>query len=538
MSRVDWPRVDAALAELFDSAAIEVAVDEGLRLGDLRFRRTLRLLQAVAVTAVVLVTGAALMLQGSVHAEPESAPTPPPPSHALPVVQSVSPHAGSREGGQTVVVTGLHLAGAEKVLFGETGVSDLVSVSDHQVVVVSPPHAPEDVSVTVVADAGTSRAAPGATYRFLAAPPSTLPVLATISPDSGRPSGGTEVTITGTRVADATSVAFGEVQVEGSAFRDVTGTSITLLTPEHASGTVDVTVTTDAGTSGPLDFTYTRESPPSPTDETPVVEGVDPASGSVDGGEEVTITGTNLGDVTSVEFGGAKATITSQDTSTITVTTPEHEAGDVDVVVSSSAGESAESTASRYTYVPAVVPPPVVTGIEPGQGPSSGRQLVTIRGTGLASATSVTFGGNEVTEVGSSESSITLITPEHRPGLVEVTVTTQGGTSSVSRATSYLYVAAPTITRLDPVGACPNTAPPVVTITGSGFVGPGGSLVDAVRFGDRPATVTGGPTGGQIQVVAPPTPPGTLPVTVPVTVTTVGGTSGSLPFTYYDACVD
>lgn len=527
MSRVDWPRVDASLAELLDPAAIDAAVDEGLRLGDLRFRRTLRLLQAVAVTAVVVVTGAALMLQGSVHAESEH--PPPPPSHALPVVQSVFPAAGSHEGGLTVSVRGLHLGDVDTVFFGDTAVSDLEKVSDDAVFVVTPAHEPGPVPVTVVAGGEKSRANPSATFTFLPTSAAPGPRLTELSPDSGPDTGGTEVTVWGSRLDGASAVSFGESRVGSEMFLAASDTSITLRTPSRDAGPVEVTVTTDAGTSGPLTYTYTGESPPGPTDEIPVVKSVDPTSGSVDGGEKVTVSGANLADATAVEFGGVGATITSQDEGMITVLTPEQGAGEVAVVVKSPAGESVASPAARYTYeAPEVVPPPEVTGIEPDEGPTAGLQLVTIRGSGLAQATSVVFGGTEVTELGSSESSITLITPEHRPGPVEVTVTTQGGTS----AASYLYVAQPTISELDPAGTCPYAAPPVVTITGSGFFGPDGSLVEAVRFGDRTATVTGDPSGGQIQVVAPSTPSDTLPVTVLVTVTTVGGTSGSLPFTY------
>ena len=419
MSRVDWPRVDASLAELLDPAAIDAAVDEGLRLGDLRFRRTLRLLQAVAVTAVVVVTGAALMLQGSVHAESEH--PPPPPSHALPVVQSVFPAAGSHEGGLTVSVRGLHLGDVDTVFFGDTAVSDLEKVSDDAVFVVTPAHEPGPVPVTVVAGGEKSRANPSATFTFLPTSAAPGPRLTELSPDSGPDTGGTEVTVWGSRLDGASAVSFGESRVGSEMFLAASDTSITLRTPSRDAGPVEVTVTTDAGTSGPLTYTYTGESPPGPTDEIPVVKSVDPTSGSVDGGEKVTVSGANLADATAVEFGGVGATITSQDEGMITVLTPEQGAGEVAVVVKSPAGESVASPAARYTYeAPEVVPPPEVTGIEPDEGPTAGLQLVTIRGSGLAQATSVVFGGTEVTELGSSESSITLITPEHRPGPVEV----------------------------------------------------------------------------------------------------------------------
>jgi hypothetical protein len=80
-----------------------------------------------------------------------------------------------------------------------------------------------------------------------------------VKPDEGPTSGGTDVTISGTNFTGATKVAFGKAK--DKKFTVVSATSITTDAPvSKAEGTVDVVVTTKAGTSATNagdKFTYT-----------------------------------------------------------------------------------------------------------------------------------------------------------------------------------------------------------------------------------------------------------------------------------------
>ena len=83
-----------------------------------------------------------------------------------------------------------------------------------------------------------------------------LPMVSSVSPNSGSTAGGTAVTITGTNFASGATVTFG-----GKAARNVVvvnSTTIAATTPAHAAGAVTVTVTVN-GRSGKLvdGFTYT-----------------------------------------------------------------------------------------------------------------------------------------------------------------------------------------------------------------------------------------------------------------------------------------
>ena len=86
--------------------------------------------------------------------------------------------------------------------------------------------------------------------------PGAGPVITGVSPASGSAAGGDTVTITGTGFTGATDVAFGPASA--AAMTVDSDTQITATTPP-GSGTVDITVTTPAGTSAtsPADqFSY------------------------------------------------------------------------------------------------------------------------------------------------------------------------------------------------------------------------------------------------------------------------------------------
>ncbi|MEQ1921297.1 MAG: LamG-like jellyroll fold domain-containing protein [Pyrinomonadaceae bacterium] len=89
----------------------------------------------------------------------------------------------------------------------------------------------------------------------------------------------------------------------------------------------------------------------------PVVTSLNPTSGTTLGGESVTITGTNLTGASAVSFGSDPGTsvVVVNDT-TVTVVAPAHAVGVVDVIVTTLGGNSANTAADDYTYVPPVCP--------------------------------------------------------------------------------------------------------------------------------------------------------------------------------------
>jgi hypothetical protein len=337
---------------------------------------------------------------------------------AAPAVSGVFPASGPAAGGTSVTISGTGLADATMVSFGGAA-GTITADSGTQITVTSPP-GNGTVDVAVTTPGGTSTAGMF-TYTSATAPPPARPVVTGISPASGATAGGTSVTITGTGLAGAGKVSFGGAA--GTITAD-SGTRITVKSPP-GKGTVTVTVTTPGGTATAGKFSYIASSPPPPA--RPVVTRVSPASGPAAGGTSVTITGTNLSGATGVSFGGAGGSITADSSTQITATSPAG-SGTVNVTVTTPGGTSAASSVDQFTYV---VPAPTVTKVSPVSGNADAK--VTIDGTNLSGATSVSFGGTAATFTQVSSTEVVATAPAIC-ARVNVTVTTAGGTSAITSA--------------------------------------------------------------------------------------------------------
>jgi hypothetical protein len=132
----------------------------------------------------------------------------------------------------------------------------------------------------------------------------------------------------------------------------VGSTTITAVTPAHASGGVTLAVTNPGGESGSKNNAFTYASAPLPA---PSVSGITPNSGTTAGGTSVTISGSGFVSGATVSIGSTTATnIVVVNGSTITATTPAHAAGTMNVVVQNSDGQSG-TLVNGYTYTS---PPP------------------------------------------------------------------------------------------------------------------------------------------------------------------------------------
>ena len=97
---------------------------------------------------------------------------------------------------------------------------------------------------------------------------------------------------------------------------------------------------------------------------------------------------------------------------------------------------------------------PVLTSVNTMVGPASGGTQVTIVGTNLAGATSVSFGKLAATVSSDTATQIICTSPAEAAGTVNITVATSAGTSAVSAADEFTYVAAVTGPQL--VGIIPD----------------------------------------------------------------------------------
>ena len=174
--------------------------------------------------------------------------------------------------------------------------------------------------------------------------PPAKPTITVISPTSGPTAGGTRVTVTGTGFTGATAVKFGPNA--GTGLTVNSSTKITITSPARAAGVINVTVTTPGGTSALVagdKFTYYIARP--------TVTVISPTSGPTAGGTRVTVTGTGFTGATAVKFGpGAGTGLTVNSSTKITITSPAHAAGVVNVTVTSLGGTSALVAGDKFTY--------------------------------------------------------------------------------------------------------------------------------------------------------------------------------------------
>ena len=292
----------------------------------------------------------------------------------------------------------------------------------------------------------------------------TLPAVTGVSPASGSTVGGSRVTITGTGLAHAKDVRFGGVA--GTIIAD-SDTQIIVTSPPSTvdtivttaaitadsgrqmtatgTGTVDITVTTPAGTSkaSPADrYIYTA---PQPT-----VSRVSPDGGGTAGGTTVTIIGTGLAGATRVRFGGAAASITADSSTQITVTTPPG-MGTVTIIVTTPAGNSKTTIAGQYTYTSLPKPAQSISFTAPASGTAGGSAALSANGGGS---------GNLV---------VFSVDASSGPGVCTVSGTTVTYTAAGScvidanQAGAGIYAAAPQVQRTITVVPLPGPVTPAKT---------------------------------------------------------------------------
>ncbi|WP_326597075.1 beta strand repeat-containing protein [Streptomyces sp. NBC_01803] len=248
---------------------------------------------------------------------------------AAPVLTGISPSSGPVGGGNTVTLTGTNLTGATAVTFGGVPAVSFTVVSSTQITAVVPPGTAGAAEVRVTTPGGVS--APGVLYYYVAAP-----VLTGISPSSGPVGGGNTVTLTGTGLSGATAVTFGGVPA--ASFTVVSDTLATAVVPPGTPGAVQVSVTTAAGTSGGVPYLYVAA---------PVVTALVPDAGPAAGGTTVTLTGSGLGQTTSVLFGTTPAAFTVISDTAVTAVVPPGAPGPTAVSVVTPGGTSAPLTYVR-----------------------------------------------------------------------------------------------------------------------------------------------------------------------------------------------
>ena len=182
-------------------------------------------------------------------------------------------------------------------------------------------------------------------------------------------------------------------------------------------------------------------------------------------GTSVTLTGSNLGGATSVGYGSASGTITSDTATSLTFTAPSMYGLDnvtIPVTVTTPGGTSNPTQVHLYLgpcggSCPFV---PVLHTITPSGGPATGGTTVTLGGTNLGSATAVDFGTTPARILSDGPTSVTVSAPAGSANsAASVTVTTP---VAVSNGLTFTYAGPPPQTKPTTPGQphLPVTTPP------------------------------------------------------------------------------
>jgi IPT/TIG domain len=199
----------------------------------------------------------------------------------------------------------------------------------------------------------------------------------------------------------------------------VSSSQVNATAPAQPAGTVNVTLTTPAGTSavtGGDEYTYS---------DLPLVQGLSVNHGPVAGGTHVTIDGTNFSGATAVNFGTTAATsFTVTSSIEVKAVSPAHTAGAVHITVTTPAGTSIINGNDIFSFG---ATGGVIDASAAG-GTMHGGTLLRIYGSQLGGARKVFFGHTAAARlIHVSGHEIDVISPPHLPGTVNLHAYTAAG---------------------------------------------------------------------------------------------------------------
>ena len=333
-------------------------------------------------------------------------------------------------------------------------------------------------------------------------PPANNPTITSVSPATGLPSGGQQVTIKGTNFREPVRVLFDPgagVPAKEAFVVSVSATQIVVLDPAFDITTgqtlpVSITVITGAGAPTEQSVTSANAFTYQLAVLTPFIRAVQPTSGPVGGGTRVTIIGDAFQTPVQVFFGAAEAQVLTINFNQIVAMSPKASdtapdgsgtvTGPVAIrVLNISSGKDA-SLSGAFRYVPKMQ----ITAIGPNVGPTTGGTRVTIDGIGFDDPITVFLAniGAQVIRVSGSQL-IVLSSPVLTTGCADITgpvvvTNVDNGDSATSTGVGFTYrIAKPIIVSVTPTTIGGTTT--IVVLNAQGIA--------RIIIGGVQATITG-----------------------------------------------
>lgn len=298
----------------------------------------------------------------------------------------------------------------------------------------------------------------------LAEPPAMAaaarPSVSSLSTALGPATGGTAITVRGTRLDKVRSVAFGSTRV--TRLTRVSSRTLRVTIPRHKPGTVQVRVRDSRGATGTSrPFTFLAA---------PRVTGLSRSAGPLAGGGVLTVSGSNFDRLTAVRVGSRPVTSWRRlSAQRITVTLPSLPPGFAAVRLTGVGGTSPESAASLYQALAR----PIVRDVSPGAGrvgAAGAGTTITVTGDNLLRVSRVVFGATPARSWRMTGSrTIAVVVPELAAGQHPLLVTSPGGTSAAGPDADYSAIPPPTVTAVNLTSGRLGGGDRI-TVTGTDFV--------------------------------------------------------------------
>lgn len=356
--------------------------------------------------------------------------------------------------------------------------------------------------------------------------------IGSVSPSTGSPQGGDQVNILGGGFVAPVRVTFNGA---AATVLSVTSTKIRAVVPSAVAAGVTVGVgqsvpvavgvTINVNEPGSLSdslsnaFTYAFGGG---TIEQPQIFSVSPATGADSGGTRVTIVGTGFSSPVQVFFqtsGNGGGGTVSLEASVVSVTGTQivalsppaqgfgnslaNNAVDIRVKNLNSGFETTATGAFRYGSKV------LITSFGPGQlAYNDTTTLITIQGQGFQAPVAASIANVAARVVSVSGTEVVVQSPGVQPtACADVTgpvgvVNINTGDGATSTAQFIYKVPKTTINSISPISGGQNGGT-AVTITGTGFTGPGGGNDVRVQFGDQSAQISGGTPGVSVIAITP-----------------------------------
>jgi hypothetical protein len=347
---------------------------------------------------------------------------------ALPVITSVEPDQGRQGETLNVTITGNSFSGVSVLQFGAgISVNSFNILSSNQIVVnitIVSDAAAGEREITVINPSGSYTLSNGFTVK------QALPVITSVSPDSGNRSGALAVTINGENLGGVISMDFGEgIQVTG--FTNISSEQLLVnlvVSSDAVSGLRDISITTPGGS-------YTLPGSFRIKQELPLITSISLNNGNQGATVNINIGGANFTGASEVDFGAGifvnSFTVLSSNQIAVNATILSDAAtGTRDITVTTPGGSF--TLPGSFTVKQAL---PSITSVSPNKGNPGATSVVIINGNNLTGTTSVSFGnGVEVTgftNVSPTQLRVNIsVYSDAVIGSRDITITTPGGNTN------------------------------------------------------------------------------------------------------------